>query len=156
MDDANDAAGALLALAKEGSAARTKIDKFRELLPAIDAAQASGISHEKILQTLNEHGWDLKMPTYQTMLWRLRNNKIKKYAGAAKDMPAAPAVENTPGKQTDLTPREISGSKPVPQSADEGSEKSEALETQTRREQKSRQYISDDSTNPLLKRLKKD
>jgi hypothetical protein len=85
------AAQALQALARS-SAARTKAARLRELLPEIEAAQAAGVRHAHILETLNAHGLGLSMKSYSVMLHRLRQQRAK--AGGANapsnaDQPAA-------------------------------------------------------------------
>jgi hypothetical protein len=80
-------AQALQALSRS-SAARTKASRLRELLPEIEAAQAAGVKHEHILETLNGHGFDLSKKSYSVMLWRLRQQA--KRLGAPGSSPAIP------------------------------------------------------------------
>ena len=82
-------AQALLALSRS-SAARTKASRLRELLPEIEAAQAAGVKHEHILETLNTHGFDLSKKSYSVMLWRLRQ-QAKRPSGPDANPASAPA-----------------------------------------------------------------
>lgn len=145
MDDTKDAANALDALVKNGTTARTKMGRLRQLLPSIEAAQDAGISHEQILVALNERGLDLKLGPYSTMLWRIRHGKTKAKGSAAgpPSVPTANAAAGfTPGKEDSK-----------PESTTTEPELSDALETQRRRDEKSRRFISD--ANPLVNRLRK-
>jgi len=76
MDEANRIEDALKALISSGTN-RSKMAFLRQFLPQIEAAQEAGITHEKILKTLNEHGFGVEsQKTYAAMLSRVR---IKSY-----------------------------------------------------------------------------
>jgi len=90
--EAQSAARALQALSASWTA-RSKAARLRELLPQIEAAQAAGVKHALILESLNAHGLDLSLKSYSVMLHRLRLARTKASAGA----PAAgqrPAVRD--------------------------------------------------------------
>jgi hypothetical protein len=117
-------AQALLALSRS-NAARTKAARLRELLPEIDAAQAAGVKHEHILETLNAHGFDLSKKSYSVMLWRLRQQAkrlgsprtaIAPASAAAADK-ATPANAPSPADGTSPTSASSSASTPAPQAA---------------------------------------
>lgn len=75
MDEVKRVSEALQALIASGSA-RTKMGFLRQVLPEIEAAQAAGITHEKILKTLNEQGFGVdSQKTYAAMLSRIRVKK---------------------------------------------------------------------------------
>ncbi len=76
MNDTPTAAQALLALSRS-STARTQVARLRELLPEIEAAQAAGVKHQYILESLNAHGFALSMKAYSVMLYRLRQARAK-------------------------------------------------------------------------------
>lgn len=99
MDDTKEVANALQALAKSDATARTKMGRLRQLLPEIEAAQQAGISHEQILATLNERGFNLKMGPYSTMLWRIRHGKTKGNAAVPRPVPPAKAAAVTPKEE---------------------------------------------------------
>ncbi|WP_404995469.1 hypothetical protein [Cupriavidus pauculus] len=61
-----------LAALTAGSAKRTKMGVLRALLPLIESAQAAGVPHDGIWQTLKEHGLDVSFKTYSVMLARAR------------------------------------------------------------------------------------
>lgn len=83
--EAKSAARALQALSASWTA-RSKAARLRELLPQIEAAQAAGIKHALILESLNAHGLDLSLKSYSVMLHRLRLARTK--APAAGQRPA--------------------------------------------------------------------
>lgn len=75
MDEVKRVSEALQALIASGSA-RTKMGFLRQVLPEIEAAQEAGITHEKILKTLNEQGFGVdSQKTYAAMLSRIRVKK---------------------------------------------------------------------------------
>jgi hypothetical protein len=76
MNDTPTAAQALLALSRS-STARTQVARLRELLPNIEAAQAAGVKHQHILESLNAHGFTLSLKAYSVMLHRLRQARAK-------------------------------------------------------------------------------
>lgn len=94
MNDTPTAAQALLALSRS-STARTQVARLRELLPDIEAAQAAGVKHQHILESLNAHGFALSMKAYSVMLYRLRQARAKNpETGVAAAAP--PSVARTP------------------------------------------------------------
>lgn len=99
MNDTPTAAQALLALSRS-STARTQVARLRELLPEIEAAQAAGVKHQYILESLNAHGFALSMKAYSVMLYRLRQARAKNpeasaAAGASKFVAQVPATTTT-------------------------------------------------------------
>jgi hypothetical protein len=94
MNDTPTAAQALQALSRS-STARTQVARLRELLPDIEAAQAAGVKHQHILESLNAHGFALSPKAYSVMLYRLRQARAKNpQAGAAAAAPLS--VARTP------------------------------------------------------------
>lgn len=72
MDEVQRVADALKELIASGTS-RTKMGFLRKVLPQIEAAQEAGITHEKILKTLNEQGFGVaSQKTYAAMLSRAR------------------------------------------------------------------------------------
>lgn len=97
MNEPNKVAEAIQALATS-STARTKMGRLRELLPQIEAAQAAGVTHQHILDTLNEQGFALDMKSYSVMLFRIRKRKTSEPAdqkvGAAAPQGLTPKKED--------------------------------------------------------------
>ncbi|MCX7258067.1 MAG: hypothetical protein NTZ64_15485 [Polaromonas sp.] len=92
MNDTPTAAQALLALSRS-STARTQVARLRELLPEIEAAQAAGVKHQHILESLNAHGFALSMKAYSVMLYRLRQARAKSAGAGASAGAPQPAVQ---------------------------------------------------------------
>lgn len=84
---------ALRALAS-GSANRSKIGRLRELLSEIEASQRAGVSNRKIVETLNAHGFEVTLKSFETMLYRLRKERSKNHGVLVS--PAIKAVAVTP------------------------------------------------------------
>lgn len=103
MNDTPTAAQALLALSRS-STARTQVARLRELLPEIEAAQAAGVKHQHILESLNAHGFALSMKAYSVMLYRLRQARAKNpEASAAAGAPQFAAQVPAPPTTTEKT-----------------------------------------------------
>jgi hypothetical protein len=67
---------------------RSKMGRLRELVPYIENAKAAGVGLGKVLETLNAHGMDMKMQSFKSMLYRIRQEKKKNPAvNAAKPTP---------------------------------------------------------------------
>lgn len=96
--DKSPAAQALLSLAKE-NAGRTKAARLREVFDEIETAQRAGVSNAKIVETLNEQGFDLTLKTFETMLYRIRKKQRQataSSAGRSHDEPTPPTPSTTP------------------------------------------------------------
>lgn len=106
MDEVQRMSIALQVLIESGGS-RSKMSFLRKMLPQIEAAQEAGITHEKILQTLNEQGFGVpSQKTYAAMLSRAR---IKTY-GATRYSKLVRKVEKNEEVQTSeasaFTPKE--------------------------------------------------
>lgn len=123
----SDAAAALRALATD-DAARSKIGRLRALIEEIETAKSAGVKNRKIVDTLNEHGFDLTLKSFEMMLYRIR-----------KDRRSVPR---------------LSGRADQPAPADDLPEASQIAQDRARRERKARQFIGDKPENPLLKAIK--
>jgi hypothetical protein len=128
MDDTKKAVDALQALAA-GNEHRTKVARLRDLLPQIEAAQAAGVTHEKILETLNQQGLDLKMKAYSVMLWRLRKRQGKEKPALPVPIVAMPVIAIKNNESGIKPPSPIAQKKPSdPDKFDWDSEKNETPE----------------------------
>jgi len=107
MNDTPTAAQALLALSRS-STARTQVARLRELLPNIEAAQAAGVKHQHILESLNAHGFALSLKAYSVMLYRLRQARTKNPQASA----AAAASQFTAQVPAPATPTEKAAQSP--------------------------------------------
>ena len=91
-----------LAALTAGGAKRTKMGVLRALLPLIESAQAAGVSHDGIWQTLKEHGLDVSFKTYSVMLTRARAQLREASPGAI----APPAISAKAMPPTGVLPGE--------------------------------------------------
>jgi hypothetical protein len=139
MDDIQDAAAALRALASDGTKVTKKTARLRQLLPEIDALQAAGISHVHILEALNKNGFDLKMSAYSSMLWRIRHGKSK----TVKPAPAVPIAQV-------VTDGPVGEGSPEPEANIQVGQ-FDLEESRKRREDKANRFIGT-GRNPLIKK----
>jgi hypothetical protein len=146
MDDTQDVVAALRALANNGAKAN-KTARLRRILPEINTLQESGVSHEQILATLNDCGFDLKMGAYSTLLWRVRHGKVK---NQPIEVTAAPPKVSATDSVVSAIPGGDFGT-PLAGEIQQGPG-SDLTESRKKREDKARRYIGADS-NPLLKHL---
>lgn len=146
MSDTKQAMAALQALA-EASDKRTKMGRFRELLPQIEATHRAGVPHQQILETLKQQGLDLTPKVYSVMLYRARQDKEKggtQYQAAPIAAPAAPA----PGQPAPVSPGPVKTAETTP-----APENLDGLTEKQRRELRADKFISSASSNPLFKRI---
>lgn len=110
------AAEALRELA-QGSEHRSKIGRLRSVYAEVLEAQRAGVSNSKIVETLNAQGFGLTLKTFETMLYRIRQEQAKAgrvhapvseqpatqgqrvHAAGTADSPAASPQESTPRKE---------------------------------------------------------
>lgn len=103
-DMGNDAAAASLRALATGSENRSKIGRIRELHAEIENAKKAGVSDEKIVETLNEQGFNTSLVSFKTMLKRVRKEQGKEQAAmAAKSTPKKGVVANA-ATSTVVTP----------------------------------------------------
>lgn len=69
--DKDSITDALLALANEMTN-RSKIAQLREVFAHIEVAQRAGVKNAKIVETLNDQGFDLTVKSFEMMLHRIR------------------------------------------------------------------------------------
>ena len=139
------AAEALRALA-QGTENRSKIGRLRGVYDEVEKAQRAGVSNSKIVETLNGQGFDLTLKTFETMLYRIRQERAKQAAPArpverpsvTTPAPVAPSAEAREEEQ---------------QQAGQGDDLT-GLSPKERREKRADQFIKAETTNPLFKRLK--
>lgn len=109
-DDAG-AAEALRALA-QGTENRSKIESLRGVYDEIEKAQRAGASNSKIVETLNGQGFNLTLKTFETTLYRIRQERAKQAApaqpverpGAATPALVAPSTEVGEAAQDAIRP----------------------------------------------------
>jgi len=77
------AAEALRELA-QGSEHRSKIGRLRSVYVEVLEAQRAGVSNSKIVETLNAQGFGLTLKTFETMLYRIRQEQAKQTVNAGR------------------------------------------------------------------------
>ena len=66
----------LQALARDDSL-RSKTARLRGMLSDVEATLAAGVSRGHVLEALNDHGFDMSLSTFATILKRLRAERSK-------------------------------------------------------------------------------
>jgi hypothetical protein len=100
-----------------GTESRTKIARLRGMMPDVEAAKEAGISNKKIVETLNEHGFEITQKTFEMMLYRLRKERRQ---GNQKKPDGEGNQKNQVATPQELTPKEGQQSEkkePKPKSA---------------------------------------
>lgn len=137
MEQQKDPGQALLKLAEE-TANRSKIGRLRGVYSEIEIAQKAGVSNSKIVETLNDCGFELTLKTFETMLYRIRKGQQK---------------ANKP-KQPDLTPEKASTNVDTSETkAGEPEADLSGLTKKQQRELKADKHMDTGPQNPLLRRL---
>jgi hypothetical protein len=129
MEKSTAAAEALRVLAKD-SANRTKIGRLREIIAEIETAQKAGVHNSKIVETLNEQGFELTLKTFETMLYRIRRRR-KQDGYNTYTRTAASQSSQIISTSEDL----------------------EKLDRKQRRERLADQFIKPENINPLLQHV---
>lgn len=146
MENDEQIATRLLALAST-PVARSKIGRLRTWLPAIEISLKAGLSLEVILEELNSQGLEMKFSAFKTALYRIRKNSQAKPVPSA--MPLAGMTPNKgPAAETETETKTL-------QESNTEDQQIKILSPKERREKLADQFISHESTNPLLKRLNK-
>ena len=134
-----------------GMESRTKFAQLKELYPYIEAAKEAGLKHSKIVETLNEQGFDLSLKTFEMFLYRIRRSKqdrVQEPLRPAHPQQSEGAHQRPHNHHTHQNQRASTDS---PNRVIEGLEN---LDKKQRRERLGDQFISSEVTNPLLKRIK--
>jgi DNA-binding transcriptional MerR regulator len=115
------------------AASRSMTARVREVFGEIEAAQKAGVSLAEITETLNKQGFEIKLKTLETALYRIRHPRPRKTGGSAA----------TPLNPTPTSPVQAA---PIPESeAEDGGAMPEmdlireALSSE-KREEKMKQY----------------
>lgn len=73
---------------------KTLAAKLRGVMPEIDKRVREGVQHEEIIETLNASGFDLKLNTFRSYLYRYRKKLQSRPASPGKAKPAGNANGN--------------------------------------------------------------
>lgn len=133
---------------------RSKISQLREIYPYIEVLKRSGLTNAKIVGALNSQGFDLSLRSFETMLYRIRE-EAKVTAPSASTVPPANFQSEKGAHQNQ--PRSLMRSPESNASADHQGPVIDGLaglDKKQRRERLADQFITPELTNPLLKRIK--
>lgn len=148
----NSVADVLRALAT-GDKARSETARLRDVVDSVESALSAGVSRVAILDALHGQGFTMTLKSFESALYRIRKQREKAGQKIAQPAPlpyaSAAVIQSAPVSVSQ--PEEVApvGSEPV------GDDLS-GLDKKQRRERLADQFIKPESSNPLLKKLKKD
>lgn len=88
---------------------RTTAAKLRALMPEIVAKVEAGVSHDEIIETLNASGFDLKLTTFRSNLYRYRQKQSQDAPALPQTSPPHPSNSD---RQTGRDPEPITDGNP--------------------------------------------
>lgn len=135
-------AEALRALATDDTA-RSETARLRDIIDDIEAALSAGVSRAAILKTLHDQGFTMTPKSFESALYRIRKQRLKKEQQSTK----APTNENQDKPNKEEKPKKTISDNPEPEKDLSG------LTDKQRRERVADKYINTEPKNPLLKRL---
>lgn len=149
----NSVADVLRALAT-GDKARSETARLRDVVDEVEAALSAGVSRAAILEALHGQGFTMTLKSFESALYRIRKQRGNTGQQTAQPAPLPPV---TPAAPTPA-PASVSAPAETPPAASEpaGLDDLAGLDKKQRRERLADQFIKPESTNPLLKKLKKD
>ena len=169
--DKSSVADALLTLTRE-MANRSKIAQLREVFQHIEEAQRAGVKNARIVETLNAQGFMLTVKSFEMMLYRIREQR-KADLREGIGTPAAAPLDLTLKKGADQAipagePRKITNPAapklgpgtqpnpegPAPNETSPAVDDLSGLDRKQRWERLGDQFITPETTNPLVKRIK--
>lgn len=87
---------------------RTKTALLRSMLDQVEAAFAAGLTHATVLESLNKHGLDMNLATFEVTIRRLRTQKAKR--ASVSQPPSHPSPSPAPLPPTAAKPKAPQGS----------------------------------------------
>lgn len=136
----------------QASEQRSKMGRLREALTDIEAAKKAGVSNAKIVEALNaEHGLNLTVKTFETMLYRLRKASLNDGSTVTDNrvQPQEIEAEKTPVLTS------VEAPKNTLESVSQNDEVEAYISPKKRREDYANSFISNDA-NPLLNKPTKE
>lgn len=106
-----------------GLPGKTLAAKLRQLMPEIDQRVRDGVGHDEIVETLKQHGIEVKLETFRKYLYRYRKRMRGKDAASAADRKSGAshrttAARDSVGKPDSSTIRPISNKGELKQARD--------------------------------------
>lgn len=148
----NSVADVLRALAT-GDKARSETARLRDVVDSVESALSAGVSRVAILDALHGQGFTMTLKSFESALYRIRKQREKAGQKTAQPapLPSAPAAVIQSAPVSVSQPEEVAPVASVPVGDDLS-----GLDKKQRRERLADQFIKPESSNPLLKKLKKD
>jgi len=87
---------------------RTKTALLRSMLDQVEAAFAAGLTHATVLESLNQHGLDMNLATFEVTIRRLRTQKVNRVS--VSPPPSHPSPSPAPLPPTAAEPIAPQGS----------------------------------------------
>lgn len=134
----NSVADVLRALAT-GDKSRSETARLRDVFGEVEAALSAGVSRAAVLEALHGQGFTLTLKSFESALYRIRQQRERvgqRPASAAPLSSREPVPEGSAPEETSPDVDDLSG-----------------LDKKQRRERLGDQFIKNEPTNPLLKRL---
>lgn len=149
----NSVADVLRALAT-GDKARSETARLRDVVDEVEAALSAGVSRAAILEALHGQGFTMTLKSFESALYRIRKQRGSSGQQTAQPAPLPPVTPAAPAP----APASVSAPAESSPAASEpaGLDDLAGLDKKQRRERLADQFIKPESTNPLLKKLKKD
>lgn len=147
-------ADALIALATSDEN-RSQTARLRDVIDQVETALDAGVKREVVLKSLNDHGLDMSMKSFESALYRIRKER-KNSTGLLNPIQNTKQVSNihteseSPGNVEAVT----SSLPNSEQSVSKDDENINGLSLREKRERRASEFIKDAPSNPLLKNLK--
>lgn len=148
----NSVADVLRALAT-GDKARSETARLRDVVDSVESALSAGVSRVAILDALHGQGFTMTLKSFESALYRIRKQREKAGQKIAQPAPlpsaSAAVIQSAPVSVSQ--PEEV-----APVVSEPVMDDLSGLDKKQRRERLADQFIKPESSNPLLKKLKKD
>lgn len=89
---------------------RTKTALLRSMLDQVEAAFAAGLTHATVLESLNQHGLDMNLATFEVTIRRLRTQKAKRVSVSPPPSHPSPSPSPAPLPPSAAEPKAPQGS----------------------------------------------
>ncbi len=120
-----------------GDQHRSGTARLRDVIDEIENALQAGVSRAAILEALRQHGFSLSMKGFEVALYRIRKSRSRSPAPSTHEKPVKDV--KPPSDEGAKAPLDLTG-----------------LDKKQRREHLADQFIKPETTNPLLRHLKKE
>ena len=133
----------LEALASD-DAERSKAARLRDIIDAVEASLAAGVTRASVVKKLSENGLEMTLGTFNTELHRIRKKRGK---------PSARLSKSEPNKAKASTVQESPKKEETEQEPEKDYDELAVLSARERRERQIAQFTSEKSTNQVYEML---